>query len=131
MRTAAKLSFRTKRDLTNALSCARKSWFRRESDWNLERLTKRSLEEVPADEDAADVQEGLVDVGAAFIADGEPPKAVEPGKGALDHPAMLSELLTGFNTPARNASLDAALAQEGPAAAMVICLVRVKLRGPA
>ena len=72
-----------------------------------------------------------MDVSAAFVADGETPKRVNPGQGALHHPSVLSEALAGFNTPAGNASLDAAPAQKSAAAAVVIGFVRVELPGPA
>ena len=45
------------------------------------------------DEHAAEREKGLVDVGAAFVAHAQAAKAVEPGEGTLDHPAMAAELL--------------------------------------
>jgi hypothetical protein len=44
-----------------------------------------------ADEDAADAEECVVDVGAAFVAGGEATVAVQPGEAALDDVADLAE----------------------------------------
>ena len=43
------------------------------------------------DERAAKGQEGLVDVGASFVAHTQTAKAVEPGKGAFDHPTVAAQ----------------------------------------
>ena len=45
---------------------------------------------VETDEGTAKGEEGLMDVGAALIADGETAEAIEPGQGPLDHPAMVA-----------------------------------------
>jgi hypothetical protein len=44
-----------------------------------------------ADEAAGEGEEGLVDVGAAFVADAETPVVVQPGEGAFDDPALAAE----------------------------------------
>lgn len=54
-----------------------------------------------ADEAAGDREEGLVDVGASFVAESESAVLVQPGEGAFDDPALAAEpgavfvLLTG------------------------------------
>src|SRR6266536_2892391 len=57
-----------------------------------ERLTQCGfrLEEFEADQAAADREEGLVDVVAAFVADPQPSVLVQPGDRALDDPALLA-----------------------------------------
>ena len=49
------------------------------------------FQEVPAYEDAAEVEERFVDAGAPLIADGETTEAVEPGQGPFDDPARAAE----------------------------------------
>ena len=44
-----------------------------------------------ADEAAGEAEEGLVDVGAAFVADAEAAVLVEPGEGSFDDPALAPE----------------------------------------
>jgi hypothetical protein len=46
------------------------------------------VEQVEADEAAADREEGFMDVVAALAADAQPPVLVEPGDRALDYPAF-------------------------------------------
>jgi len=70
--------------------------------YRLERLTKPSLDEVPADQRAAQHEERQMDVGAAFVANAQPPLAVEPRDGALHHPAMSSQPLAGVDPRAGN-----------------------------
>ena len=60
--------------------------------WSLERLTERrwllrSMESM-ADQDAADNQEGLVDIGSSFVAAAQSTKLVKPGQRALNHPPV-------------------------------------------
>jgi len=45
----------------------------------------------PADEATAEREEGLVDVGAAVVADEQAAELVQPGEGALDHPSEAAE----------------------------------------
>src|SRR5688500_4022175 len=75
----------------------------------LVRLTKL-LDEVPADEGAAEGKQGLMDIRTTFIANLEATKAVEPGERAFDHPAVTTEALTRLNPTARDAGLNAACA---------------------
>ncbi len=74
----------------------------------------RSWEVAPGDEGTAEGEEGLMDVGAPLIADGQASKVVEPGQGALDHPAMTTEAI---------AALDALAAMRG-----AICRRRSRAR---
>ena len=40
-----------------------------------------------------------MDVGAPFVADGQPPEPVEPGQGALDHPAVATRVARWTRSP--------------------------------
>ena len=82
------------------------------------------------DEHAAKREEGLVDVGAAFVAHAQTPKAVEPGKGAFDHPAMTTEVSRTVLPAPGDAREDAARPQGCPAAGIVVAFVGVELLGP-
>jgi hypothetical protein len=48
-------------------------------------------EEFEADEAAGDLEEGLVDVGAAFVADAEAAVLMEPADRALDDPSLFAQ----------------------------------------
>src|SRR5688572_11067416 len=98
--------------------------------WNLERLSKLVLEVVEADERTAQGEEGLMDILAPFIPDRQPPIAVEPGQGALDHPAIPAQPLAGFPSLARDPNPDVAAGQRRPAARDVVGLVGVQRGGP-
>jgi hypothetical protein len=50
-----------------------------------------SAEVGPADEAAGEGEEAFVDVGASLVANEESASSVQPGEGALDHPAFASE----------------------------------------
>lgn len=58
-----------------------------------------------------DDEEGAVEVGVALVADGEASELVDPGKGALNHPAGLTEMLGAVDAAAGDAGRDGALAQ--------------------
>src|SRR5579863_7936223 len=58
----------------------------------LECLSKLRLEGLPADERAAQPEEGEMDVHAPLVAHGKPKEAIEPGQRALRHPAVAAEL---------------------------------------
>ncbi len=92
----------------------------------LEHLTKPS-DLVEADESAAEDHEGLMDVGAPLIADGEAAKAVEPCQCPLDDPAVPAQLFGAVHAPPGNAGRDPALPAFASAAVMVVGLVGVKL----
>ncbi len=50
--------------------------------------------EAPADEAGGEMMEGLKDVGAPFVAGGDPAVAGEPGQGSFDnHPAVPTQTL--------------------------------------
>ena len=69
------------------------------------------------------MEEGLVDVGAALVADGEAAVSSEPGVGALDRPAMATPLLTGLDIPSSDAGGDPTSAEIMSAAGEVVALV--------
>jgi hypothetical protein len=57
------------------------------------------VNEVPAEEDAAQLQKRFVDVGAAFVADSKAAEVVHPGQGAFHHPPVPAQTLAGFKPP--------------------------------
>src|SRR5689334_11234728 len=71
----------------------------------------RSWQGLEADETAAEGEEGLMDIGAALIAHGQAAEPIEPGEGALHHPAVAAEAVTAFNAFAGDAHFDVALPQ--------------------
>ena len=93
---------------------------------DLEHLTKPS-DLVETDEGAAEDHESLVDVGAAFVADGEAAKAVEPCQCSLHDPAVPAQPFAAVHRPPSDAGRDRTGAALGPAAAVVVSLVGVKL----
>jgi hypothetical protein len=93
----------------------------------LERLSKPLLEGMEADEATAEGEERLVDVGPSFVAHGQAPHAVEPGQGALDHPAVAAQPLARIDPFAGDADADVALRQRAAAAGDVVRLVGVQL----
>jgi hypothetical protein len=87
------------------------------------------LKEAEADEGTAEIEECQMQVSQAFIADGQPPEAVEPGEGALHDPPEPSELVAGFNATSSDATADAATAQIVPTAWIVVALIGMQLIG--
>jgi hypothetical protein len=79
---------------------------------DLESLTKPlSVDEVPTDQDAAEVQEGFVNIGTALVTDRQPPKAVRATPRCARRP-------TGAGPVARwNRSQHLPVGHAGPAAA--------------
>ena len=69
------------------------------------------------------MQERFVDVGTAFVADGEPAKSVQPGQGAFHHPPVSAPPLAGLNAAAGEAALDAALSEVSAAKAVIVSLI--------
>ena len=53
-----------------------------------------------ADDSAGQFEQRLVDVGSSFVAHAQAPKVMEPGEGARDDPATLSQA-----APVRHTSL--------------------------
>jgi hypothetical protein len=72
------------------------------------------LQELEADQAAADREEGFVDVVAALEADAQPPVLVQPGDRSLDHPSLLAEAgAVGALRPG-DLGLDATAAELAP-----------------
>jgi len=68
-----------------------------------------------------------MDIGAAFVTGGESAvRAVKPGEGALDDPAMAPELDLGLDAAPCDARYDAADMAAGSAEDVVVGLVRVR-----
>ena len=69
-----------------------------------------------------------MDVPPALVADRQPAEARQPGQRPFHDPAVAAELLAGLDPPARNAAVDATLAEALAAARDVVGLVRMDLR---
>ena len=82
-------------------------------------------QKVKTNEGTAEVEESLMDVCPALVADGEPPKALEPGESALNDLAVSPEPFVALNASLGYAWGDAAAPQEQATAWEVIALVRV------
>ena len=95
----------------------------------LEHLTKPP-DLIEADEGASEDHEGFVDIGAPLIADGQTAEAAEPGQGSLDDPSVSAQTLAAVHPTPSDAGHDGAGAAFGPAAPVIIGLVRVQLLGP-
>ena len=61
-----------------------------------------------------------MDVGAAVVADEESFELVQPGEGALDHPAVAADAGAVFGLATRDLSRDAALAELAPLRLVVV-----------
>src|SRR3712207_20134 len=85
-------------------------------------------EQLPADEGAAEVEEGVVEFRAALVAHQQAAVAVQPGEAALGYPTVPAELGAGLDPAARDPRGDVAAAQHAAAAAGVVALVGVQLR---
>ncbi len=70
-----------------------------------------------------------MDVGAPFVAHGQPPHAMQPRSGAFHLPAVLAQLLAGVDASPREAWPDVALAQSLANEAVVVLLVGMQLVG--
>ena len=70
-----------------------------------------------------------MDVGAPFVADGQPPVLAEPGEGPFHDPAMPAQALAGVDPFAGDAHADVALRQRPATAWDVVGLVGVQLVG--
>lgn len=78
------------------------------------------------------MMEGLEDMSAAFVADGEAAEAAEPSQGTLDHPAMPSQALGAVDAAPGDPRLDRASAQYPSALREIVSLVGMELgRSPA
>jgi hypothetical protein len=69
-----------------------------------------------------------MDIVAALVADGQTPIAGEPGQGALNDPAMPSELLAGLDALASDAAANAMPVEVAAAAGGVVRLVSMQLQ---
>lgn len=65
-------------------------------------------------------------VGVPFVAHQEAAVAVQPGEGALDHPAVAPQLLAGLDAPAGDARGDMAAAQQAAVLCGIVALVSVQ-----
>src|SRR5829696_8376168 len=70
-----------------------------------------------------------MDVGAAFIANGQTPEAAQPRQRPLHHPAMATQALAGVNAFPRNAHLNVPAPQGCSAARVVVALIRMEFGG--
>jgi hypothetical protein len=71
------------------------------------------MKRVPADEGAAEVEEGVVQRVVALVAHQQPAVAVQPGELALHHPAVAPEPLARLAAFASDPRGDAAAAEGG------------------
>jgi len=71
-----------------------------------------------------------MDVGASFVADGQPAEAMEPGQGALHHPTVSTQALAGVDALAGDAHPDVASGQRLAAAGDVRGLIGMQFGGP-
>jgi len=74
-------------------------------------MNSRGLQEAPADETAAELQEGFVDVGPALKADSKPTKLMKPCDRSLDHPAGYAQTTAMGGTTRSDLSADALVSQ--------------------
>jgi hypothetical protein len=86
-------------------------------------------EEASADKYCGKREESTMDVGAALVADGESPEAVDPCEGAFNDPAVPPKALGRFDATTSDAWNDAPCATRCPGFARVECLVAVQLVG--
>ena len=84
---------------------------------------------VECDEAGGEAGEGLVDAGAAFVADGQAAEAVEPSVGALDDPAVAPKLFAAFDALSGDARHDPARPALLPPRLGIVGLVGVQLVG--
>src|SRR3990172_10040677 len=101
------------------------------------RIPRRSLESVSqrgeiveADQCTAEAEESEVVTGATIVAGAEAANGFEPGKVALDNPAMPAEPFAGVDAPTGDPRGDAARPTGGPALPKVVALVGVHLERP-
>ena len=71
-----------------------------------------------------------MNIGPPFRADGQPAIPVEPGQGALHHPAMPAQRLAGVATFAGDAHPDVPLGKRAATARDVVGLVGMQLVRP-
>ena len=71
-----------------------------------------------------------MNVGSAFVADSDPPEAVQPREAPFHYPAVATEFLAALHSSARDSDVDASVTQELPAARIIIALVRMEFVWP-
>src|SRR5207249_2596580 len=86
--------------------------------------------QVPADEGAAEVEEGIVELRMALIADEQAAVGMQPGAVALDHPAGAPQPLARLAAFAGEARGDAPAAEQGPVATGGVTEIGGQLVGP-
>lgn len=94
----------------------------------LECLTK-PFDLAEADESAAEFEEGHVNVGAAFVADGKAAEASEPSEGPLHHPSVAAELLAALDAASGDARRNRASPAFPAATLVIVAFVGVQLDG--
>ncbi len=70
-----------------------------------------------------------MEIGASFVSDAEPFEPVQPGEGALGHPAHLAQSGTVGDAASCDQRLDAALPQLAAVLVEVVAAVRVQPPG--
>jgi hypothetical protein len=93
---------------------------------SLKRLTK-PLDGAPADEGAAELQEGQMNVVGTLVAHLQTARTVEPAQCAFRHPAITAQPLAGLDAPAGDTRDDVAASEGGAQGATVVGLVRMQL----
>lgn len=83
-----------------------------------------------SDEAGLKEREGFVDVGAAFVADGQAAGAAEPGMAALDHPAMPPQPVDPLGAALGNPRRDPARPALLPPHFGIVGFVGLQLVGP-
>ena len=66
------------------------------------------MESSVAEDCAGEFEEGLVDLGVAFVSGAQPAEVVQVGEGALDDPAVGAQVRAVFDTAAGDHRFDPA-----------------------
>src|SRR5262245_44626232 len=85
-------------------------------------MNSRCLQEAPAYETAAELQEGFVDFGSPFESDSEPTKLMQPRDSSFDYPARDTQAAAMFGSAPSNLGSDTFLSQR--------LAMRVRVIGP-
>ena len=78
---------------------------------------------IEADGAACEFQQGLVELGSAFIADAKPFELMEPGEGALDDPTGLAQAGAVGDAASGDEGLDAALPEQAAVLVEVVAAI--------
>src|SRR5215207_1000933 len=87
------------------------------------------MQQVPADERAAEVEEGVVERVVALVAHEQAAVAVQPGEAALHDPAVPAEPRARLDARAGDARGDAPAAEQRAILAGAVALVGMQLGG--